>query len=49
MVTPTVQYMTNEEFGATVIEIDFEAIYSGEMLVEGDNTEQTDEWFPLAV
>lgn len=47
--TPTVQYMTNEEFGATVIEIDFEAIYSGEMLVEGDNSEQTDEWFPQAV
>ncbi|MGH3723881.1 MAG: hypothetical protein ACRDUS_07110 [Mycobacterium sp.] len=41
--------MTNEEFGATVIEIDFEAIYSGEMLAEGNNSEQTDEWFPLAV
>lgn len=49
MVTPTVQYMTNEEFGATVIEIDFEAIYSGDLLADGDYSEQTDEWFPLAV
>jgi hypothetical protein len=40
--------MLSDDFSADVIEIDFEAIYHGDVLVEGDTSEQLDDWHPLA-
>jgi hypothetical protein len=48
MVTNTLRDMLSDDFGADVIEIDFEAIYHGDVLVEGDTSEQIDDWHPLA-
>ena len=47
MVIPTVEYMLSDDFSADVVEIDFEAIYHGDVLVEGDTSEQFDDWHPL--
>ncbi|GAB7068821.1 hypothetical protein JCM12141A_31100 [Mycolicibacterium hodleri] len=36
----TVQYMWIDESNANVIKVDFEALYHGDFLVEGDTAEQ---------
>jgi hypothetical protein len=36
----TVQYMWIDDTSADVIKVDFEALYHGDFLVEGDTTEQ---------
>jgi hypothetical protein len=43
MVTPTVQYMWIYDTSADVIKVDFEALYHGDVLVEGDTSEQLDD------
>jgi hypothetical protein len=40
--------MLGDDFDDRVVEIDFEAIYHGDVLVEGDTSEQLDDWHPLA-
>jgi hypothetical protein len=47
MVTPTVEYMWIDDTSADVIKIDFEALYHGDVLVEGDTSEQLDDEHPL--
>ena len=42
MVTPTVQYMWIDT-SADVIKVDFDALYHGDVLVEGDTSEQLDD------
>jgi hypothetical protein len=50
MVTHTVSVMWIDDFSADVIKVDFEALYHGDVLVEGDTSEQFDEWpLPTAV
>ena len=43
MVTVTVQYMWIDDTSADVIKVDFEALYHGDFLVEGDTSEQLDD------
>ena len=43
MVTPTVQYMWIDDTSADVIKVDFDALYHGDVLVEGDTSEQLDD------
>ena len=43
MVTPTLQYMWIDDTSADVIKVDFEALYHGDVLVEGDTSEQLDD------
>ena len=43
MVMVTVQYMWIDDTSADVIKVDFEALYHGDVLVEGDTSEQLDE------
>ena len=43
MVTDTVQYMWIDDTSADVIKVDFEALYHGDVLVEGDTSEQLDD------
>ena len=43
MVTLTVQYMWIDDTSADVIKVDFEALYHGDVLVEGDTSEQLDD------
>jgi hypothetical protein len=40
MVMVTVQYMWIDDTNADVIKVDFEALYHGDYLVEGDTSEQ---------
>ncbi|BBY52007.1 hypothetical protein MARA_54750 [Mycolicibacterium arabiense] len=40
MVMVTVQYMWIDDTSADVIKVDFEALYHGDVLVEGDTSEQ---------
>jgi hypothetical protein len=47
MVMVTVQYMWIDDTSADVIKVDFEALYHGDVLVEGDTSEQLDDEFPL--
>ena len=47
-VTNTLGTMLSDDLGSDVVEIDFEAIYHGDVLVEGDTSEQLDDWHPLA-
>ncbi|GAS90532.1 hypothetical protein RMCB_4628 [Mycolicibacterium brisbanense] len=47
MVTPTVQYMWIDDTSADVIKVDFDALYHGDVLVEGDTSEQFDDFQPL--
>ena len=47
MVTVTVQYMWIDDTSADVIKVDFEALYHGDVLVEGDTSEQLDDEHPL--
>lgn len=44
MVTPTVQYMWIDDTNADVIKVDFDALYHGDVLVEGDTSEQFDDF-----
>ena len=43
MVIPTLQYMWIDDTSADVIKVDFEALYHGDVLVEGDTSEQLDD------
>ena len=40
MVMVTVQYMWIDDTSADVIKVDFEALYHGDFLIEGDCSEQ---------
>ena len=48
MVTHTLSSMWIDDTSADVIKVDFEALYHGDVLVEGDTSEQLDDWHPLA-
>ncbi|BBZ08697.1 hypothetical protein MDOR_28660 [Mycolicibacterium doricum] len=48
MVTHTLSLMWIDDTSADVIKVDFEALYHGDFLVEGDTSEQLDDWSPLA-
>jgi len=37
-----------DDTSADVIKVDFDALYHGDVLVEGDTSEQLDFWHPLA-
>ena len=39
--------MCIDESSADVIKADFEALYHGDVLVEGETSEQLDDWHPL--
>ncbi len=43
----TVNYMWIDDSSVDVIKADFEALYHGDMLVEGETSEQLDDWHPL--
>jgi hypothetical protein len=47
MVLVTVQYMWIDDTSADVIKVDFEALYHGDVLVEGDTSEQLDDEITL--
>jgi hypothetical protein len=47
MVTHTLGYMWIDDSSADVIKADFDALYHGDVLVEGDTSEQFDDWHPL--
>jgi hypothetical protein len=47
MVTHTLKYMWIDESSADVIKADFDALYHGDVLVEGDTSEQLDDEHPL--
>jgi hypothetical protein len=47
MVVVTVEYMWIDDTSADVIKADFEALYHGDVLVEGDTSEQLDDEHPL--
>ncbi|AGB25182.1 hypothetical protein Mycsm_04971 [Mycobacterium sp. JS623] len=51
MVMVTVQYMWIDDTSADVIKVDFEALYHGDVLVEGDTSEQLadEQTLPTAV
>jgi hypothetical protein len=36
-----------DDSSADVIKADFEALYHGDVLVEGETSEQLDDWHPL--
>jgi hypothetical protein len=44
----TLRDMWIDDTSADVIKVDFEALYHGDLLVEGDTSEQIDDWHPLA-
>lgn len=44
---PTVEYMWIDDTSADVIKVDFDALYHGDVLVEGDTSEQLDDEHPL--
>ena len=48
MVTNTLLIMWIDDSSADVIKVDFEALYHGDLLVEGDTSEQLDDGHPLA-
>ena len=43
-----VTVMWIDDTNADVIKVDFEALYHGDFLVEGDTSEQLEDWSPLA-
>ncbi|EKF22739.1 hypothetical protein C731_3255 [Mycolicibacterium hassiacum DSM 44199] len=47
----TVQYMWIDDTSADVIKVDFDSLYHGDVLVEGDTSEQLedDQLLPFAV
>jgi hypothetical protein len=47
MVMVTLQNMWIDDTNADVIKVDFEALYHGDVLVEGDTSEQLDDEQPL--
>lgn len=47
MAKVTVQYMWIDDTNADVIKIDFEALYHGDVLVEGETSEQLDDEMTL--
>jgi len=47
MVTNTLLSMWIDDTSADVIKVDFEALYHGDLLVEGDTSEQLDDGHPL--
>ena len=47
MVMVTLQYMWIDDTSADVIKVDFDALYHGDVLVEGDTSEQLDDEHPL--
>ena len=46
-VAHTLIYMWIDDASADVIKADFEALYHGDVLVEGECSEQLDDWHPL--
>ena len=48
MVTNTLSVMWIDDTSADVIKVDFEALYHGDFLVEGDTSEQFEDVTPLA-
>lgn len=46
--THTLSVMWIDDSSSDVIKVDFEALYHGDVLVEGDTSEQLDDWHPLA-
>lgn len=46
--THTLRVMWIDDSSADVIKVDFEALYHGDLLVEGDTSEQLEDWRPLA-
>lgn len=44
----TLSTMWIDDSSGAVIKVDFEALYHGDVLVEGDTSEQLDDWHPLA-
>jgi hypothetical protein len=47
MVAHTLSLMWIDDSSADVIKADFEALYHGDMLVEGETSEQFEDWHPL--
>jgi hypothetical protein len=47
MVTHRLMNMWSDDSSADVIKADFEALYHGDVLVEGETSEQLDDWHPL--
>ncbi|CDO90133.1 hypothetical protein BN973_04526 [Mycobacterium triplex] len=47
MVAFTLSVMWIDDSSADVIKVDFEALYHGDVLVEGETSEQFDDWHPL--
>ena len=47
MVAHTLTYMWIDDTSADVIKADFEALYHGDMLVEGETSEQFEDSHPL--
>ncbi len=45
--THSVSYMWIDDSNVDVIKADFEALYHGDVLVEGETSEQLDDWHPL--
>lgn len=48
MVTNTLILMWIDDTSADVIKVDFDALYHGDLLVEGDTSEQFEDLTPLA-
>ena len=48
MVTNTLILMWIDDSSADVIKVDFDALYHGDLLVEGDTSEQFEDLPPLA-
>jgi hypothetical protein len=47
MVAHTLSVMWIDDMSADVIKVDFEALYHGDVLVEGETSEQLEDWHPL--
>jgi hypothetical protein len=47
MPAPKLSVMWIDDSSADVIKADFEALYHGDMLVEGECSEQFEDWQPL--
>lgn len=46
--THTLSLMWIDDTNADVIKVDFDALYHGDLLVEGDTSEQLEDWHPIA-
>ena len=47
MVANTLRVMWIDDTSADVIKVDFDALYHGDVLIEGDTSEQLDDGHPL--